>query len=136
MKIIITSLLLILSCFCIAQDDDIDCDNAMTTIEINVCSDRDVDAANAVLNRYLQKALERYSAEEKIVEAISQSQEQWVAYSKAHCNSIYEIWSGGTIRGVMYTSCMLALTKQRMHTIWSGFLQYQDSTPPLLPEPK
>ena len=119
-----------------AEEREVDCENAMTTIEMNICSTREVEAVEKNLEQYLQKAIERYVGQDKVIEAIKKSQEQWAVYSKEHCTSVYEIWSGGTIRGVMYSSCMLSLTKQRTHTIWSSFLQYEDSTPPLLPEPK
>lgn len=112
-----------------------DCENAMTSIEMNICSAKEVETVEKNLEQYLQKAIERYAGQDKVIETIKKSQEQWSIYSKAHCESVYEIWSGGTIRGVMYSRCMLSLTKQRTHTIWSSYLKYQDSTPPLLPEP-
>lgn len=119
-----------------AEEREVDCENAMTTIEMNICSAREIEAVEKNLEQYLQKAIERYARQSKVVAAIKKSQEQWSVYSKAHCDSVYEIWSSGTIRGVMYSSCMLSLTKQRTHTIWSSYLQHQDSTAPLLPEPK
>lgn len=112
------------------------CENVMTTIEINICSTREVEAVEKRVEQYLEKAIERYAGQDKVIEAIKKSQEQWSVYSKEHCNSVYEIWSAGTIRGVMDGSCMLSLTKQRTHTIWSSYVQYEDSTPPLLPETK
>lgn len=116
--------------------DEVDCGKAITTIEINVCAGRALEAADASLEKYFAKAKERYLKEKAVVDLLVKSQEAWVAYRKAHCDAIYDMWSGGTIRGAMFGECMLQLTNQRTHTIWKDYLTYMDSTPPLLPEPK
>lgn len=134
MKNYIILLLTFLPAF--VQADEVDCENAITTYAMNVCAGRKMKEADAMLEKYIAKAKERYSAEAKVVELLVKSQAAWLAYRKAHCDSIYEIWSGGTIRGVMFGGCMLQSTKERTHEIWEDYLTYMDSTPPLLPEPK
>jgi uncharacterized protein YecT (DUF1311 family) len=116
--------------------EEIDCKNAITTYEMNVCAGREMEAADAELDKYLTKAKHKYSEEKRVVDLLVKSQEAWLAYRKVYCDGIYEMWSSGTIRGVMYGSCMVQLTKQRTHKIWEDYLTYMDSTPPLLPEPK
>jgi uncharacterized protein YecT (DUF1311 family) len=117
-------------------EEKIDCEKAFTTIEINVCAKKEADLAYSVLENYLNKAKERYSSEKTVVDTLNKSQEAWLAYRKAHCDAVYEQWSGGTIRGAMFGGCMLKLTKLRTHVIWQDYLTYMDSTNPLLPEPK
>jgi uncharacterized protein YecT (DUF1311 family) len=129
-----TVLLLIFSY--LVHAEEIDCENAMTTYEMNVCASREMEAADTELDTYLTKAKQKYSEEKTIVELLVKSQEAWLAYRKVYCEGIYEMWSSGTIRGVMYGGCMVQLTKQRTHQIWEDYLTYMDSTPPLLPEPK
>ncbi|MEJ2610137.1 MAG: lysozyme inhibitor LprI family protein [Candidatus Thiodiazotropha sp.] len=134
MKFYIYTLIIVLSLS--VQADDVDCDNPTTTIAMNVCAGREVENAESQLEKYVLKAEEKYATEKNIVETLRKSQEAWINYRKSYCAAIYEVWSGGTIRGVMFSGCMLKLTKDRTHTIWSDYLTYMDSTPPILPEPK
>ena len=71
-----------------------------------------------------------------VIDTLNQSQQAWLSYRKAHCDAVYEQWSGGTIRGTMFGGCMLRLTQLRIHVIWQDYLTYMDSTEPLLPEPE
>ncbi|MBS0333537.1 MAG: DUF1311 domain-containing protein [Proteobacteria bacterium] len=71
----------------------------------------------------------------KAVGGFEASEAAWLAYRKAECGAVYDNWSGGTIRGAMYSACSLRLTRLRTHTVWLNWLTYPDSTPPVLPEP-
>jgi uncharacterized protein YecT (DUF1311 family) len=128
------ALLLLLTAPCFSEDN-IDCEKAFTTIEVNLCARREADRADENLEKYLVKAREQYASEVRVVEALESSQELWLTYRKAHCDAINERWSGGTIRNTMYHGCMLKLTKLRTHLIWEDYLTSMDSTPALLPEP-
>jgi len=129
--------LILLSIFsCLVQAEEVDCENAMTTQELNVCASREMLAADSTLDEYLSKAKDKSAHETGSVELLKKSQIAWHAYRKAYCDAIYQMWSGGTIRGVMFSGCMIQLTKQRTHQIWEDYLTYMDSSPPVLPEPK
>lgn len=134
MKLPLTLILIFFSCICHAEE--VDCQNAMTTYAMNFCAAKEVDAADERLKQYLAKAKEKYSDENAVVKSIERSQLAWLAYRKTQCESVHEIWSSGTIRGVMTSGCMLQLTTERTHTVWANYLTYMDSTPPLLPEPR
>lgn len=116
--------------------DEVDCNHAINTIEINACLGKELEVVEAQLARYLAKSHERYDNESAITHALDQSQQDWLVYRQSHCDAIYTVWSDGSIRGAMFGECMLTLTKQRTHQIWEDYLTYMDNTPPLLPEPK
>jgi len=80
---------------------EIDCENTIKTREMNICSSMKVDAANIILEKYLAKAQERYAQETAAIDLLNKSQDAWVLYQKAYCDAIYELWSDGSIRGVM-----------------------------------
>jgi len=128
--------LLILAPLFSFAEDELDCDNVYTTIDINYCITQEADQAFSELENYLDKAKERYASQKTITDTLNKSQETWLAYRAAHCDAVYEQWSGGTIRGAVFGSCMLKLNKQRTHLIWQDYLTYVDSTEPLLPEPQ
>ncbi|NLY58698.1 MAG: DUF1311 domain-containing protein [Gammaproteobacteria bacterium] len=129
--------LLLLACAGSLQAESPDCEQqAGTTMDMNLCIAEQVAAADRQLERYLETALERYSDDQAVVDLLLGSQDAWLDYRKTYCDAIYQMWSGGTIRGVMAGNCALQLIQQRTQQIWWDFLTYMDSTPPLLPEPK
>ncbi|WP_447894104.1 lysozyme inhibitor LprI family protein [Vreelandella sp. GE22] len=128
-------LLASLSLPAVADDETLDCNNIMNTLETNRCAAIELEAAEDVLTRYLETSVELNAADPELVDAIRVAQKQWQAYANAHCGAVYTQWRDGTIRGVMGITCSTRLTKQRTHDIWQDFLTYMDSTPPVLPEP-
>ena len=119
-----------------AADEPLDCENAISTFDTNKCAAIELEAADAKLSQYLQASFKHNAYDPELIIAIKAAQTNWKAYMSSHCDSIYTQWREGSIRGVMAISCKTALTKQRTHDIWSNFLTYMDSTPPVLPEPK
>jgi len=117
-------------------DESLDCENAISTLEINACASIELDLAQREMEHYLQASLEHNADDPELVEAIQVAQKDWQAYYTSHCSSVYTQWREGTIRGVLTISCRTTLTKQRTHELWKNFLTYMDSTPPVLPEPK
>lgn len=137
MKKYIGIALLSLSLIVVADHDKaLDCDNAISTPELNQCAYIELEVAQAELTQYLQASFEHNAHDPELVEAIKAAQKDWQAYLASHCDSVYTQWRDGTIRGVMAISCKTTLTKQRTHEIWANFLTYMDSATPVLPEPK
>lgn len=122
--------------FSALAEEDIDCDKAWTTPAINQCMYKDLVEAEKVMAKYLAKSLERYLEDEVSVASIKKGQEAWLSYREEHCGAVYDTWRDGTIRTAMGLGCKLELTHQRTIVLWQSFLNYVDSTPSLLPEPK
>ncbi len=120
----------------LADEQAVDCENAMTTLEINHCASIELESATVELDQYLEASFEHNAYDEELVSSIKVAQESWQTYMTAHCDSVYTQWRDGSIRGLMALSCKTKLTKQRTHEVWENFLTYMDSTPPVLPEPK
>lgn len=124
-----------LSLSALADDEALDFNNIMNTLETNRCAAIELEIAEEVLSHYLETSVEHNAVDLELVEAIKVAQKQWQAYAAAHCGAVYTQWRDGTIRGVMGITCRTRLTKQRTHDVWQDFLTYMDSTPPVLPEP-
>lgn len=135
MKKIIPLLIAFVSLPAFAADDALDCQNAMTTMEINQCALLELEAAEAEMHRYLDTALNDHEADTTLVESIQQAQQAWEGYRQAHCDAVYTQWRDGTIRGAMSLSCKKQLTQARTHTLWESFLVTMEGKS-LLPEPK
>ena len=119
-----------------AAEKTIDCEKAISTIEINQCASIELDLAQAELARYIQTSYEHNAYDPELIASIKVAQKDWQTYLTSHCDSVYTQWREGTIRGVMAISCKTKLTRQRTYEIWENFLTYMDSTPPVLPEPQ
>src|SRR5690554_4198143 len=114
-----------------------DCEeHAGTTLDMNLCIAEQATAADEQLSRYLQAALQRYSDDPAVVGRVEESRGAWRSDRTTDCAAVYEQWSGGSVRGIMTGNCVLQLTRQRTLQIWSDFLNYMDSTPPVLPKPE
>ena len=96
------------------------CDNAVSDPEINECASKDFDRADAALNHSYKKVLADLDALGKDMSEAVQAkheliaaQRQWVAFREADCNAVFTLNKGGTVRTLMYLSCMSSHAAQR-----------------------
>ncbi|MBK1887635.1 lysozyme inhibitor LprI family protein [Marinobacter sp. DY40_1A1] len=113
----------------------VECGHRENTVSIDQCRTEVVKAAKQEMERYYQKAKEVRRDYPEVVRALEASQTNWLDYQRNYCDSVYQSWIEGTIRGSMYLSCAYRLAKERTHNLWSDHLNSMDSTPPILPEP-
>ena len=110
-----------------------------TTLDTNACLAQQLDSANAELQRYVMAARKRLTdgagTDPSVLADFDKAESAWAAYRKAECDAVYDNWKAGTIRTAMDLSCQIELTSRHTHTVWSHWLTYMDSTPPILPEP-
>jgi uncharacterized protein YecT (DUF1311 family) len=115
------------------------------TLELNACGADDLKLEEARMQRYLDAAMDRASGIDnesgefgeptQLVAWLSASQQSWTAYAEIRCDGVLDQWKGGTVRTLVYLGCKIDATRQRTHDIWSDYLTYWDTTPPVLPEP-
>ncbi len=84
-----------------AENESLDCKNAMNTFEINQCASMALDSAQAELTKYLEASFEHNVKDPDLVSAIQVAQKDWQSYMSSHCNSVYTQWRDGSIRGVL-----------------------------------
>ena len=117
-----------------AQASALQCDG--NTLEIQACMGKKLDEANTRLAKYLTAAQARIDKDFGSRPDLKTAQAAWVRYRELECGDVFELWAQGTYRTTASSECVLRLTQQRTHEIWQAYLTYQDSTPPLLPEPR
>ena len=121
----------------------ISCQAANTTLAMQECLGRQLLQADQELERYLERAQRRLSAERDLPSGalarasadLAASQQSWQRSRDKYCQALWNYWSGGTIRGPVLLSCRIALARERQRRIWLDFLTFPDGSPPLLPEP-
>ncbi|MBD3655560.1 lysozyme inhibitor LprI family protein [Marinobacter sp.] len=104
-----------------------------TMREIEQAEKTKMEIASEEMDEYLAEAL---VAEVEQKDAIQNAQSLWEQYANAHCDAVYERWSGGSVRFFEYYRCHKELIHERTYVIWKEFLTYPGNTPPILPDPK
>lgn len=105
-----------------AAQDKVDCDNAMTQTEMNLCAEQDYRAADAELNAVYRKAM---AAMKQIdgdldqdlkgaVDALRDAQRAWVPYRNKACAAEGYLARGGTMEPMLVSGCLERLTRQRI----------------------
>jgi uncharacterized protein YecT (DUF1311 family) len=94
------------------------CKDPMSQAEMNLCSRRDYEKADAQLKKvYEQLILELAGYETNHRPKFEEAQSLWLKYREASCDSEASIYEGGSIRPTIYYSCLASLTKERTSRI-------------------
>ena len=113
-----------------SAEPEVDCNNALSTVEMNFCADRDFAAADAALNAAYQKALQgipHFAMDPPFdaprwEKALRQSQRAWVAFRDAECKDhVAMFWTGGSGTTVAVLGCMTDKTKERTREIEEAY---------------
>lgn len=88
-----------------------ECDSQMTTREMLTCSDWHLSQADALLN--LSYTDLRGELDEAGKTLLQDSQRAWIAFRDAECARIADSARGGSLAGVLRTSCLQYLTAGR-----------------------
>ncbi len=106
----------------VAQEPKANCKNPQTQIEMNICSQRDFDAADMALNAQYQttrKAMKAWDADamselKGAEDALVKAQRAWVAYRDAQCISSGFQAHGGSMEPMLISGCQADLTRKRI----------------------
>jgi len=105
-----------------AQAQDVDCNNAMSTVEMKFCAGKELDRADAGLNAAWKQAMagaRRDDADRLPPGAppraglLLDAQRKWIAYRDAACEAQSTLFYGGTGQTLLGTTCLTKLTQQR-----------------------
>lgn len=106
------------------EDPEIDCDNAQSQMEMNICADRDYRQADDALNAAYKKALaaaretdegvkdmgEQYVG---AVDALKRAQRAWIGYRDGQCELAGFEARGGSMEPMLVSGCLADLTGKR-----------------------
>jgi len=104
-----------------AQEPKANCKNPQTQMEMNICSQRDYEAADRALNAQYQatrKTMKAWDADatpdsKGADDALVKAQRAWVAYRDAQCISYGFQAHGGSMEPMLVSGCQADLTRKR-----------------------
>ena len=108
----------------LAQEPEVDCDNAETQMAMNICADRDYQDADAALNvAYKEALVAARAADESVkdmgetyvgaVDALKRAQRAWIGYRDGQCELAGFEARGGSMEPMLVSGCLADLTRKR-----------------------
>ena len=85
------------------------CDDAKTQLDMNFCADKKFQAADAELNRVYKQLMAKAENDPKLKAA----EVSWLKYRDDNCDYESALYEGGSMRPLIYSSCMERMTKAR-----------------------
>ena len=96
-----------------AQDDEqIDCKNAMVQRDMNICADRDFQAADRALNNTYKAVMARLDGPSR--EKLRVEERGWIARRDKQCKAEAAPEGGGSIYPMVYSECLTKKTNARV----------------------
>ncbi|WP_438752492.1 lysozyme inhibitor LprI family protein [Pararhizobium sp. O133] len=107
-----------------AQEEEIDCGNAMTQAEMNICANRDYEAADKELNAVYRTTMARMRKTDAelgeiepnyvgAVDALKKAQRAWIDYRDGQCVLAGFEARGGSMEPMLVSGCLADLTRKR-----------------------
>lgn len=102
-----------------------DCKSPQTQLAMNICAQRDFEAADATLNTEYAKAREymksidgNLSSQDKgAAKALLDAQRAWITYRDLACAADGFVVKGGSMEPMVFSECKTRLTRQRIEDL-------------------
>jgi uncharacterized protein YecT (DUF1311 family) len=106
------------------EEPNVDCEKAVTQMDMNICADREYHAADAELNKVYKQAMTAMQATDKelgdidrayvgAVEALKKAQRAWIGYRDGQCELAGFEARGGSKEPMLVSGCLAELTRKR-----------------------
>ena len=100
---------------------ELDCENALTTRDMEKCIAIDFDKTEVTLNQTYQHLVKQLTQPDTEQENYTEyrnkllnAQRAWIKFRDADCETQYALNSSGSIRNIVYLSCKQQRAKQRI----------------------
>ncbi|MEG4287321.1 lysozyme inhibitor LprI family protein [Microcoleus sp. C2C3] len=96
------------------------CKNPQTTLEMNVCSSQEFQAADRKLNQVYQQLQAKISSRQK--QRLTVAQRTWIKFRDESCDYAKGQFEGGTLAASTYGYCRARVTEERIKDL-EGYLK-------------
>ena len=90
----------------------LDCDNAMTQMEMNQCAAQAFERQDQQLNRVYNQY--RAGLQPKDRQALKQVQLAWIKFRDLDCRQVASIYKGGSMQPMVHAHCLAERTRERI----------------------
>ncbi len=90
-----------------------DCSRLATQLEMNACSGRNLEAADAALNDAYRRIVARLAQDAAATGQLRTAQRAWIAFRDAECAFAASSVEGGSIYPMISSDCLRAATEAR-----------------------
>ena len=110
-----------------AREKTGDCANARDTMQSNACLTREMSVTDTNYRSYVLAlgGLLRLSAEGPAAADVGRrfdiAEAHWEEYRKSQCETLYQYFIQGTIRGIAFGNCMQTLQRRHMRDLQSVY---------------
>ena len=94
------------------QAQTLDCDNAMSQMEMNQCAAQALEREDQQLNRVYTQYRAGLSAKDK--QALKQVQLAWINFRDLDCKQVASAYEGGSMQPMVHTDCLAQRTRERI----------------------
>lgn len=114
----------------------VDCKDAQTQSDMNICAAQDYEAADKVLNRQWLATKKAATAWDDVVagegrargaeERLLKAQRAWLAYRDSQCETLGFSFEGGSIQPLVVSNCLADLTRKRTEELGQLAKEFAD----------
>jgi len=105
-----------------AAQDKLDCNNAMTQLEINQCASLDFQKADSRLNAVYKAAMAKMRETDSYLsddlkgaaDTLRDAQRAWIPYRDKACEAYGFLARGGSMEPMLVSGCLTDLTDERI----------------------
>lgn len=107
----------------LADDKQVDCENAASSYEMSYCSRLALKEADEKLEHYIKETQIFYSDSGSMADTIETTYQKWTEYRSSYCSAVGARYAGGSISGTMYYSCMASMSRDFLSGFWDDFVK-------------
>lgn len=98
------------------------CPQSVSSIEIEQCLTVKLEQAVNELENNLDLIRIRYAEDPILLKLFEQSQLNWEAYRRKHCQSVFQLYHDASTQSLMTVSCAIELARQRNSLLRNTYL--------------
>lgn len=111
----LTALLTLLALTPLAHAAEVDCKNANTQTDMNICAAQDFKHSDALLNQAYKLKMSQLNADQQ--KKLKVAQRSWIAFRDSDCDFQSSGVEGGSAQPMVYSMCLKEKTEQRTKEI-------------------
>jgi len=91
----------------------LDCNNATTQVDMNMCANEGYERVDKALNALYSKLKQSLKEDAASTEKLTEAQRAWIAFRDKECAFVGAGYEGGSLQPYVVTACKTELTEFR-----------------------